>query len=310
MLVDYVKAEDTFGQTSASGGADNYYISGNNAGFSAFAAPQSGTITEVRAWVNFGNGGNAKAVVYSEDGATDNQLAVSDAVALTDDAWNNFTVNFEVTESTVYNLGVVFEQANNMYEKFSDPPNNDGIALTYSSPAATADIDCAGSGYYRTLSVYAVYGEAATSEESISLVLDAPANESTVTMFAQTMNYTPILIGSDNFSNATLYVNNSPVAYNQTAIENATVNNLSYTFPENGTYLWDVQVWNSTMPVWSSNGNFTLTVGVYEPDPTATPTASPEAYDSDELFALGFAAVLIACTVTGVVVYSFKRKED
>lgn len=149
------------------------------------------------------------------------------------------------------------------------------------------------------------------TEESVSLVLNTPANESTVSEYAQNMNYTPTLIGSDSFFNATLYVNGSPVAYNQTAIMNATLNTINYVFPgQNATYLWGIQVWNSTTPVFSSNGNFTLTVAVYEPDPTPTPSPTPAGtLTTDEVLGVCIVLIIVFMCIPIALVVSRKRKD-
>lgn len=156
----------------------------------------------------------------------------------------------------------------------------------------------------------AYIGPETAAPESVSLVLNTPANESTATAFQQNMNYTPTLLGLDKFYNSTLYVNNTAVAYNQTAIQNNTLNTITYTFPSNGTYLWDVLVWNSTTSIFSTNGNFTLTVAVYEPPPTPTPTPTPSgSYTTDEVLAICIALIVVFFGVTVGLIYSRKNSD-
>jgi hypothetical protein len=152
----------------------------------------------------------------------------------------------------------------------------------------------------RVWSIYANYTASAASPETLTLNLDTPDNDSTITTYTQSMNYTPTLIGSDSFSNATLYVNGTAAAYNQTAIQNATLNSINYVFPgANATYLWDIQVWNSTHAVFSSNGNFTLTVAV----------AEGGGLTDDDLIVYTLVASLVVGVTVGCIVYVLRGKE-
>ena len=112
----------------------------------------------------------------------------------------------------------------------------------------------------------AYIGPESSGAETVSLVLNQPANASTINAFACNFNYTPTLVGSGSFQNASLFIDGVSVANNASAISNATLNTIAYTFAANGTYLWDVRVYNSTAGVFSSNGNFTVTVAVYVAD--------------------------------------------
>lgn len=156
--------------------------------------------------------------------------------------------------------------------------------------------------YQDCVVIAGAYIEPETEEEnSFSLVLNTPANESTITEYTCDFNYTPTLLGSDNFQNATLYLNGTATAYNQTAIVNATQNTISYVLPgQNATYLWDVQVWNSTHALFSTNGNFTVNVQV---------TAGVSTETEEEYFALGFLALIIGCAVTGVCVAALRKQK-
>lgn len=150
--------------------------------------------------------------------------------------------------------------------------------------------------------------------DSVGVVLNAPADAGVVETFACNFNFTPLLVGVDSFQNASLIVNGSLVASNQTALTNATVNTISYTLPSNGTYLWNVQVFNSTNSVLASE-NFTLTVSVYvPPEPTPTPTISPTATAlsltaEDALAgAIAIAVVFFGCCVG--LIFAVRKRED
>jgi hypothetical protein len=119
--------------------------------------------------------------------------------------------------------------------------------------------------------------------ETLTVALNSPADGNTITTYDCTFSYTPTLIGSDQFIEARLVINDTATAaVNQTAIQNATSNTIAYTFTSNGTYIWNVQVRNSTNSV-AAPTNFVLKVSVYiepeatpTPTPTETPTPSPE----------------------------------
>lgn len=105
----------------------------------------------------------------------------------------------------------------------------------------------------------------------LAVILYTPANNSIITTLACNFTYAPITT-NDTFYAASLYIDGAPVAYNETAIENATSNTISHTFSAPGVYVWNVQVWNSTHGVFS-DGNYTLIVNA---SPTASPSPTPK----------------------------------
>ena len=111
--------------------------------------------------------------------------------------------------------------------------------------------------------------------ESVYNNLNTPYTGGTVTTATQTFTYTPVILGGDTYSNASLFINNSLVASNGSAVLNNTLNGISYTLPGDGFYLWDIQVFNTTMSVFSLNGNFTLTMATPTPTPSPSPTPTP-----------------------------------
>jgi lipid-A-disaccharide synthase-like uncharacterized protein len=134
-------------------------------------------------------------------------------------------------------------------------------------------------------------------EEGLAIELNSPANNSVITNLTCSFNYTALLFGNDTFYASSLYVNNAPVAFNQTAIQNNTLSSINYTFAENGVYAWTVQVWNSTSGVFAVS-NFTVIVNAPLPTvaPTPIPTITPATANSDfnlitiftTIFSVGF----------------------
>jgi hypothetical protein len=111
--------------------------------------------------------------------------------------------------------------------------------------------------------------------QTVSATLGTPADGGTLTSFSCTFTYTPTLLGDDHFVLATLYLNGtSTAATNQTAIANATENQISYTFAENGTYLWTILIQNSSHSVFAHQ-EVTVKVEVPPPTPTASPSQEP-----------------------------------
>jgi hypothetical protein len=111
----------------------------------------------------------------------------------------------------------------------------------------------------------------------LTVTINTPVNATTVTAFNNSFTYIPVINGTnDYFIIAKLYINGTETsATNQTAIANDTSNTIQYSFTANGTYLWNVQVRNSTTVVFAS-ANYTLNVSVYVPAPTPTPSPTSE----------------------------------
>jgi len=121
----------------------------------------------------------------------------------------------------------------------------------------------------------------ACADDGLSVTLNTPLNNSVITELTYNFSYTPILT-QDSFYAASLYINNLPVAYNQTAIENYTTNSINYTFSGPGVYTWNIQVWNSTTGVYAAD-NYTLIVNAVVPtaSPSPSPTPKPASENSD-----------------------------
>ncbi|MCW4030207.1 MAG: hypothetical protein NWE92_11245 [Candidatus Bathyarchaeota archaeon] len=116
------------------------------------------------------------------------------------------------------------------------------------------------------------------TNQALTVQLTDPANKTTITStFNYTYRYLPIINGTnDYYLIAKLYINGTERAStNQTAIVNNTQNTLTYQVAGNGTYFWNVMVYNSTHGVKATE-NFTITFAVHEePEPTATPSPTP-----------------------------------
>jgi hypothetical protein len=115
-----------------------------------------------------------------------------------------------------------------------------------------------------------------TNEESVKVSILAPNDNATITSSLNvSFVFLPTIIGSDKYTEASLWVNNSRVSYNQTAITENANNTIYYKFSTNGTYYWNIKVANSTNIVSATKDyNFTLSVYV-APEATPTPTPSP-----------------------------------
>lgn len=112
--------------------------------------------------------------------------------------------------------------------------------------------------------------------ERISVLLEKPDNNSTKTdSFNCSFNFKPIVETntSQTLQFASLVVNGSIVASNQTVLASNATNSIWYQLPSNGTYHWNIKLVNSTNVV-SASEDFNLTLAVYvAPEPTPTPTA-------------------------------------
>lgn len=306
-----VIVDPTFGYTDI--GETVGYCAGDYMWGCNFTLTEAGDVIEIKAYVADYFAmlpAKMKCAIYlasdkSLQGNVSSEVTLSSAGA----AWQTFTFSpaISLTAGNYY-LSMDEDQYINRYYDAGATNQNYYAAKTYADfPPASISAE---SYENRKFSIYATYTTGGA--ENVSSVLNSPANASTVTSFQQSFNFTPVLIGSDSFRNATLYVNGSAVANNSSALVNATQNTISYNFTENGFYLWDVQVYNSTTPVFSSNGNFSLTVNYTAPAPTPTPTATPEpgAVTADDAFAIAALALVCAVSLPVAVVVMKRKKEE
>jgi hypothetical protein len=124
--------------------------------------------------------------------------------------------------------------------------------------------------------LFSLGGSQDETAQTLIVTLFTPADGSSITTYNCNFTYRPTITGTDTFISAKLIINGTETtAANQTAIVNAASNRISYTFSSNGTYIWNVQVQNSTNNIVSPV-NFTITVAVpLEPAPTLTPNPTP-----------------------------------
>lgn len=131
-----------------------------------------------------------------------------------------------------------------------------------------------------------------------SVALNEPSDEEIVTTKTVDFKFTPVFYQA--IQNASLHVNETnwnTHNWNTTAVANNTENTISYTFSSDGTYKWNVEVFNSTGSQWDSSNQtvtvYTSTVTLNSPADesstgspvsfTYTPT-SDHAYEKAELF--------------------------
>lgn len=130
---------------------------------------------------------------------------------------------------------------------------------------------------FSSVAVVPLIAEGQTNFQMLTVSLYSPFDESTLTTtFNNTFTYIPIINDTNdffNFAKLYIYVNGTATsAISSATINNYTTNSITYNFASNGTYLWNVQVFDSAGSAFASS-NFTVTIAV--PEPTATPTASP-----------------------------------
>lgn len=132
-----------------------------------------------------------------------------------------------------------------------------------------------------------------TTPQLLLLTLNSPANNSIITQNNCDFTFTPTVLGSDKCYSANLIISSGNDVIsgfsqyyktNQTAIINATYNTISFTFIQNGTYSWNVRLYNSTHSILaaekSTDGtekpvSYVLHVAINEPSTSPTPTPTP-----------------------------------
>ncbi|MGB8779809.1 MAG: hypothetical protein WCD81_04075 [Candidatus Bathyarchaeia archaeon] len=100
----------------------------------------------------------------------------------------------------------------------------------------------------------------------LSVALNSPQNGVSQSNATLVFSYVPTCVG-DNIANSSLWTNATgswlPTLTNSSAIANNTQNIFTYTFSANGTYVWNVQVFNRTTGIFApSNWTVTLTPNV------------------------------------------------
>lgn len=309
--------DPTFGNTNVGattlGGTNAYLVGGH------FTCPEAGEATSLSVYLKYPDG-NLMGGVYGDNAGAPNALvgSASSSTAISGaDGWQTVTITATLANAEYWLIWQTSSANPNRVYDSGDANDNTAGLNTYGSFPSPFPSPAYGNRLY---SIYVTYTTSTpATSESLTVELNQPLNASTTTMFPNNFNYTPTLLGSDSFKNASLIINGSSVASNSSALSNATLNTIAYTFAENGTYLWNVQVYNSTHAVQATN-NFTLTVGVYEapePTPTPTPTATPTAttttigdLTTDEAAAIGLFFGLIALVLAVALPLAYRRKHQ
>ncbi len=221
--------------------------------------------------------------------------------------WREITLTeYTLSASTKYAIVIRAPSADNfagqsLYPKVKSPS-------AYSGGNVEASSNSGVSWSTQTYDLlFEVYGNAlgGGSAENVAVSLDGPSNASTVDSWTQNFTYTPTLVGTSSFQNATLYLNGTAAESNSTALVNATVNGISHTFSENGTYIWGIKVYNSTMGVFA-DANFTLTVGVTAQSLINASISSSFVLSSSEAARKSIGNSFSGSPVVGVGIFSLK----
>ena len=105
-----------------------------------------------------------------------------------------------------------------------------------------------------------------TAESTVTL--NSPADSSTIEASATVnFNYTPEFKAGETIQNSSLYLNLSgtwqSAQGNTTAVIDDAENTITYTFSNDGVYIWNVGVFNSTAEIFASS-NWTVTIETFE----------------------------------------------
>ncbi|MGD6805471.1 MAG: hypothetical protein ACQCN4_00720 [Candidatus Bathyarchaeia archaeon] len=169
--------------------------------------------------------------------------------------------------------------------------------------------------------------------DKIAVDLVSPTNGSTISNdYNCSFVFVPSVNGTDKFTSASLLINGSVVASNQTAIVAGENNTIYYKFTSNGTYNWNIRLQSESFTVTApSNYNFTVAVYVApsatptptvtstptptstsSPAPTATPTSSPAPTEPAwfNTWLTVIIVVFIICAILVVVLILLKRKQQ
>jgi len=122
-------------------------------------------------------------------------------------------------------------------------------------------------------------GSEEIKEGIISVNLVSPENGYYTSNY--TINFKFNVLGSE-IENCSLWTNESgnwqKTEDNQTAISNTTTNTITHTFSSDGTYLWNIQCWNSSGYVFNDN-NWTVTIDTTPPQITVYNPQEGASYD-------------------------------
>ncbi|RLJ03833.1 MAG: hypothetical protein DRP18_05575, partial [Candidatus Aenigmatarchaeota archaeon] len=104
---------------------------------------------------------------------------------------------------------------------------------------------------------------------NLTISLNSPIDRPTTNNLTVDFQFTVV---GDEVVNCSLWTNEtgswSKTVDNQTAISNTTINTITYTFSSDGSYLWNIQCWNSTGDYDFADSNWTVTIDTATPNLT------------------------------------------
>ena len=102
---------------------------------------------------------------------------------------------------------------------------------------------------------------------NLTISLNSATNKPTTNNLTVDFQFT---VSGDEIVNCSLWTNEtgswSKTADNQTAVSNTTTNTITYTFSSDGSYLWNIQCWNSTGDYDFANSNRTINIDSITPN--------------------------------------------
>jgi len=104
---------------------------------------------------------------------------------------------------------------------------------------------------------------------NLTISLNSPTDRPTTNNLTVDFQFT---VSGDEIVNCSLWTNEtgswSKTGGNQTAISNTTTNTITYTFSSDGSYLWNIQCWNSSGDYDFADSNWTVTIDTATPNLT------------------------------------------
>lgn len=138
------------------------------------------------------------------------------------------------------------------------------------------------------LFLFVVSAFIASAQAEVTVTLNSPADNTTLTSYVCSFDYTPTFNETDgNITAAYLYLNGTLAASNITTVENATLNNFHYVFATNGTYIWTVLI-NTENNTYSPAANYTVTIAVPPPEVIDNGTSSGSDFTLISIFMCAF----------------------
>jgi hypothetical protein len=203
---------------------------------------------------------------YAAPGAPGTLIANTSEITVgTTPEWNNMTFPSppNVTAGTQY--WIVWWQDGGTYYRY-DVSQTYGVGFYILSLSGFPDWPSSLVGYdvvpsFAERSLFATY----TVSPRALVVLNTPMNGVTLSSLTVKFNFTATSYGPGEFCSAQLWTNKTGswayTASNSTAVQNATLTTIAYSFSSAGTYEWNIRVTISTSGFWASS-NYTLTLVV------------------------------------------------